>query len=266
METNHRGRKPFFYTKKRLQLLTATVFLSVALGSSLFSSPATAVAPGYLREKTVPATPQSRTITTPSGSTLPPKETRLTCTTDRQYLEPANMDLSVAQDGLTTVIDAPYYYNVVASDLPELRSKINDCSLRRSVAGDYHAITARRITWYYGFAHNGQACRLSEVRVGLHLSLLMPNFVPTEKADTTTKSSWNKYIENLSTHELGHIDRAKNHSQALVNQLNGLTGPDCTKLRITANKVVQAAINTLDADDSAYDAVTNHGATQGTLL
>lgn len=280
-----RGRQSSFYLPKIIPILGTVVFF-LTLVANTWALSAQAVAPGVsdsqatqtatnvasteTTESTAAAAKTTTTQTISSGTIsaaiTPATPDIATCSTDRAYRAPAIVDLSVAHDGLTAIVSDPYTYTVSARTLSGLRSGIAACPIRVTVAGNYHAITARQVSWSYAFSQSGAQCTIKNVRVGLHVTQLLPAFAP--KADTAQSviDAWNTYHANLVTHENGHVNVAKQYANDLVNKLNALGTNDCGTIKAQAQTTVSSVLSALNATDTDYDATTGHGATQGAVL
>jgi predicted secreted Zn-dependent protease len=271
----HRGRLPSFYLPRIIPVLATVVFL-LSLFANAWTLSAKAIAPGLSHTSQTPtsatSTPVAAVQTTPTVTSAATAVTPVasveigTCSTARPYRAPAIVDLTVAHDGLTAVVTEPYTYTVSASSLAGLRSGIANCAIRAQVAGNYHAITARQIAWSYAFLQAGTQCTITNVRVGLHVTQLLPDFAPKPGTPQSVIDIWNTYHANLVTHENGHVDVAKRYASELVAKLNALGTGDCSTIKAQAQTTVNTELNALNATDTDYDATTGHGATQGAVL
>jgi len=264
-----RGRKSSFYLPKIIPVLGTVVFL-VSLIANSWTLSARAVAPGIsggTNENQSAAAQNAGTNSTEAQQTIAiSSDDVATCSTTRPYRAPAIVDLSVAHDGLTAIVSEPYTYTVSAASLSDLRGGITACPIRAAVAGSYHAITARQLAWSYSFVQANGECSLVNVRVGLHVTQLLPDFSPKADTPKAVIDAWNTYHTNLLTHENGHVDIAKRYANELVAHLNSLGSMDCSTLRLLAKTTVDAELEALNSTDTSYDASTKHGATQGAIL
>lgn len=275
-----RGRQSSFYLPKIIPAIATVVFL-LSLFANAWTLSARAIAPGIVTTKNtndattadiptasagVKTTDTALPTSTVSAAQQIPAVDIPTCSTDRPYLAPAIVDLSVAHDGLTAVVSEPYTYVVSARTLAGLRSGIMNCTIRSQVAGSYHAVTARQIAWSYGFLQSGSQCRIVNVRVGLHITQLLPEFVPKAGTPQSVIDAWNTYHTNLIAHENGHVDVAKRYANELVDKLNALGTMDCGPIQTLAKSTIDSELKALNATDTDYDTVTSHGASQGAVL
>lgn len=267
MSNVHRGLLPSFYLPKAIPVLASVVFL-FALVANAWTLSARALAPGLqtaIPSNTIPAA-ASQSAGVVSLASIAAKTDETACTSTRPYRAPAIVDLTVAHDGLTAIVDQPYTYTVSASSLAGLRSGITNCVPRAQVAGDYHAITSRQIAWSYAFSQNSMQCTITNVRVGLHVTQLLPEFSPEPGTSQSVIDTWNTYHTNLVTHENGHVMAAKRYAAELLDRLNSLGTNDCATIKAQAKATVEIELNALNASDTDYDASTGHGATQGAVL
>lgn len=274
----YRGQLPSFYLRRSIPLIAIGLFL-LSLTANAWTFSARAIAPGIETQSSAhtstPApTASAATASAPGAATTAVATTSpivrqteaVSCSTNRAYRAPEAINLAAAQDGLTINVSEPYTYTVTASSLTGLRSGIANCPIRIQSAGNYHAITARQISWSYGFSQNSVSCTLTSVRVGLSITQLLPEFAPATGTSQSTINSWNTYHTNLVTHEGGHVDVAKLYAAELVSKLNTLSSTDCSSLKTVAAATVDAQLAALNSTDTGYDTSTNHGATQGAVL
>lgn len=168
---------------------------------------------------------------------------------------------------LTKVIETPSYYHVYGDKTAELRSSIDSCAIRATVAGPYHASTARNVNWSYSFTQlDGGMCALANPRIGLHISQLLPTFTPTATTQARTIATWNSYAANLAVHEKEHVDLAVQHVERLAASMQAVEPMRCELMRSHVDTMIRSAVLILDAQDELYDIQTNHGATQGATL
>lgn len=190
------------------------------------------------------------------------------CTVAIPYVSPTALDVLSLPDGLTVVIDTPYTYALRASTLSGLRAAVTLCAARIRTAGDYHAITARQLTWTYTPtpSADGSKCSLTNVRVGLHIAQFLPALSHEARLSAADMAAWNTYETNLHLHESGHVAHARRYAQELTEKLQSMSTLSCSQLKTQAELTTASILTTLNTEDTLYDAETGHGATQGALL
>jgi len=200
----------------------------------------------------------TKTAPTPSAS-LPAE-----CS-GSSYTLPSTLDLADTPPGLTTAVDTPAYYQVSASTIPGLRQAITQCPVRRAT-GEFHAVTGYRLSWQYLTTNTETNCRLYDVRVGLHISQLLPQFTPTNSVSSTVTSEWNRYAAALTSHENGHVIIDTDYAQRMTTALQNLVSLDCSALSAQARITIDSYVALLNTANELYDSQTAHGATQGATL
>lgn len=190
------------------------------------------------------------------------------CVPNKSYAVPVSIDLSNRPAGLTTIIDQPQYYQISAGSLGTLRSTIDRCSAQQSgLDGKYHAATNYQVNWrYQTLGSKDGTCRLVNIRVGVRVNQLLPEFVPTRGADPSVSQKWRSYATNLATHENGHTALSTAYASRLTEALRSMPSTPCTSIHQQAAAVAQSHMSLLADEHTAYDGRTNHGATQGAAL
>lgn len=212
---------------------------------------------------TAPGSISLSSIATNTSSTAPATG----CVVALPYVSPSELDVLNLSDGLSVVIDTPYTYAVRATSLSGLRNAITSCAARARTAGDYHAITARQMTWTYTATPGTDGtCSLTSVRVGLHIAQFLPALSAQARLNASDLASWNAYETSLHTHENGHVTLARRYAEELTEKLQNMKTLSCSQLKAQAALTVTSVLTTLNTEDALYDSETRHGATQGAVL
>ena len=147
------------------------------------------------------------------------------------------------------------YYNIEGRTAAELRD-----SMRRQhpvgydgYAGD--ATTTWNIRWTWK-GYGQKECDLSTAEVTYTVDVILPHWVPPANADTALVTRWERYLQSLTFHERGHVE---NVLAAIPVVRDSITHANCGN----AESAAQNALTALRKRDADYDAVTDHGATQG---
>lgn len=248
-----------------LVILAAVGFaVSVTMRAQGYAEPTTSVRQSaVLAATTTVSGAHTEPVTNLADATTAASST--TCTVNRTYVSPATLDLSTANNGLTIARDALTSYSVRGQTIEELRANLINCASRKTVAGNYHAITARNISWAYEANQDGAVCRLSNIKVGLHLAQFMPS-LHTANVSSDVVAEWNTYQTNLTAHEEGHIDNAKQYAAQIFTDIENQTAPTCDGLQKQVALSINTDLTRLNNADELYDTQTNHGATQGAVL
>jgi predicted secreted Zn-dependent protease len=99
-------------------------------------------------------------------------------------------------------------------------------------------------------------CQLARATVTLSIVVSFPRWTRPASAPAALAADWARYSRALARHEQGHVDYAFAHYAAVVRAIKRAT---CR----TANAAAVAQLGVIRRHDAAYDAATNHGATQG---
>ncbi len=154
-------------------------------------------------------------------------------------------------------------YDVVGSTLSQLRA----CSalLGPSPDGRRHAAYTRwEIRWRY--EHRLMEGRWSavDVRVTAVVTRTLPRWSPVRSAEPSLAVEWARYLEALTLHEQGHLLIAAEAGRAVHEALLALAPCETREaLDALAGETARAITARHRDEERAYDALTDHGATQG---
>jgi len=258
-----------------LILALISVFISMpslAAGRHVLPLPIPTMPPKTVAQAVVatPVTPppisSPAPAVTPAVSIAAPQD----CTAPT-YSLPLPIDLSDKANGLTQVTDTPTYYRVYGNTAAQIKAQLLRCTpLSSSIAsenGSFAARTGSALSWQYSSTPDGTGtCRISNVKVGLHLNMILPLWQPTGSAVDGLAGSWQNLISNLTIHENGHLALYQQYASQLVNDLQSLPAVSCesTAASVASKSAADvAALNTANAD---YDTSTNNGVEQGVVL
>jgi len=183
--------------------------------------------------------------------------------TGQTYVLPGELTSANLGPGMTTQIDAPAYYQVYGRTIDEVRAAVDDCVLRQTL-GEYHAVTAYNLTWSYGLSQTGGNCKVTNVKVGLHVNQYLPSLAAGNTSGQL-QAHWNAYSASLHQHENGHVEINKQYSAKLLQGLQNISAP-CATIEKLVSDTAKTYVTMLDAANELYDSRTDHGATQGAIL
>lgn len=146
-------------------------------------------------------------------------------------------------------------YAVTGATEAEVRADIN---AKRS--GNYDAKVRWYFRWNYTYRNTASGCSMARVTVTLDLAMIEPAL---RSPDAGLQKSFDDYIARLRVHEEGHAAIARATAQRIDAALQPLTAPTCNALGQRANEMGHALVAESNAEQAAYDARTDHGATQG---
>ncbi len=97
----------------------------------------------------------------------------------------------------------------------------------------------------------------------MHINQLMPQL---SSPDPTLNAKLAVFMENLRTHEQGHITIDSRHARQLTEALNELGPMSCSNIDAQARIIIATQLQLLREANDHYDIQTDHGATQGAVL
>ena len=181
---------------------------------------------------------------------------------------PSELGLTDAAAGLTIRNDQPTKYQVYGDSAGQLRTQIQHCgphSVSTADAG-FTAQTAYTLSWQYEVRQSGSQCSITDVKVGLHTSMALPFWQPTPAASDGLAGRWQRFDTSLQAHEQGHVGIDESYAAKLAASLQNISDTPCHTVTSTVRHTTDAATAALDQANDAYDASTDHGATQGAIL
>jgi predicted secreted Zn-dependent protease len=146
------------------------------------------------------------------------------------------------------------YYAVGGATPAQIRARLN---ARAPASPDgFHGDAFTRWSFRWSWPGSGNSCRLRQATVRLQIVVSFPRWTHPQTATAAVAAAWARYARALARHEQGHVDFARAHYPAVVRAIKGAT---CA----TANAAAERQLNVIRRHDVSYDAVTQHGATQG---
>jgi predicted secreted Zn-dependent protease len=182
---------------------------------------------------------------------------------------PPNVNLNNAAGGFTEIIGNPVYYRVYGDTAAQIKAQLRDCPAISASSGrdSYAAATSGVITWQYNVASdNSGLCALSNVKVGLHTRMVLPEWHATSAATSGLAVQWQRLMDGTIAHESEHVGIYQQHAKQLLGDLISMPATDCASVETSVKAKTSSAIATLNAAQAAHDARTGHGATEGAAL
>jgi len=151
------------------------------------------------------------------------------------------------------------YYEIGGSTANELRAQMNQQGpLDPLESARYDARTDWYISWTWP-GYGSSDCDLSKTTVSYDIKVTVPHWKPASNVDPKLIEQWNRYLNNLSTHEQGHVDSIVKNYPRVKDAIQRST---C----LTAEQAAQDMLNTFQQANTAYDVQTKHGETQGAIF
>lgn len=147
------------------------------------------------------------------------------------------------------------YYDVSGDNVTALRAQLDRLSPADGSGARYDAYTTWHIAWSWPVTADG-TCRLRAATVSVGITLRLPRWLPPAGAPAWLVHDWQRYVAALQTHEQGHLDLVERSAPSV---LAAIQGASCA----TAGAAAHAVSARIQQLNDAYDAATDHGATQG---
>jgi predicted secreted Zn-dependent protease len=207
---------------------------------------------------TEPTSSQLRVTSTPNTNLDAVPE----CT-PAHYKLPTSIELSGLATGVTTVEESLQQYTVYGNTADERLQQLQHCA----PGGEYAGAASYQVTWQYSYSVRSDGlCQIVQPKIGLHLAMILPHWQPGPSASAEAQAKWNTYIRALTTHEQGHYGISKQYAKTMLSELQDLSPQTCNSIKQTADTLLESKLAQLSAAQENYDAVTDHGATQGATL
>lgn len=154
-------------------------------------------------------------------------------------------------------------YRVRGRTLPALRAQTH------RLKGEWAGYTDWTTAWTFDWrgAADGRTCSVTRGSVEVEARLTLPRWKPPANVDPALVRGWERFLERLRMHELGHVTIALQGAAAIDDRLDaGLEARDCTRVRKRANAAATRIFERYEAASDRYDEATRHGLAQGTRL
>lgn len=248
-----------------LVALLVVLTLAIRLQSTVAAIPITPTTASVAAPAPDIATPTPEITVAPTPE--PTAASVQNCTPANANARPSAINLSSAPQGMSQVIDTPTYYQIFGNTAAQIQTQLRSCAPLRSDGEAFAGETAYTLTWQYASTNIGDGlCTISNVKIGLHVTMSLPKWSPTTQATSGLATKWQNFISNLSLHENGHATLSTQHANQLLNDLQDHPPTDCATLNTSAQTKAHATLDSLNAANEEYDNHTNHGATQGAIL
>ncbi len=147
------------------------------------------------------------------------------------------------------------YYTINGSSASELRAQLDAKGPLGYDGYRGDATTNWYIRWNWpGFGSS--TCDLSKATVSNEIVVDFPRWTPPDDASPELVDKWNRFVLGLAGHEQNHVDFVVENYLSVLDAIRSAT---CK----TADAVAASALEPIRQLDREYDAVTNHGETEG---
>jgi predicted secreted Zn-dependent protease len=148
-----------------------------------------------------------------------------------------------------------HYYAVGGVTEAQIRARLNANAPASPDGFKGDAYTSWHFRWSWP-GYGSSACNLAKAAVTLTVDVHFPRWTHPKAAPAAVAAAWNRYAKALAVHESGHANYARARYPFVLGAIRRAT---CR----TADAAAQAQLALIRKHDVAYDASTNHGATQG---
>ncbi len=159
------------------------------------------------------------------------------------------------------------YYPVKGHSIEELTAQIEH------VKGKWAAYTEWHTGWFYWTerssteSHKRSSCEVTHGRTEVEITMTYPNWKKPRDADPAVVAKWQRLMENLEVHELGHVTIALQGADAIDDRLDaGFSARTCKKAGKKADARASRIFERYGRVSKRYDKGTEHGLSQGTGL
>jgi len=159
------------------------------------------------------------------------------------------------------------YYDIQGGCQKDLQCQMRQKGVTLMNGKKYDSSTSWHVKWDYGYNRSAMTCSPDSFRVVVEIVFRYPKWVPTDDAPRPLVDKWDGFMQRLVTHENGHRDLAVEAAADLARIVANLPpASTCDDLDHQVQALSKARMSKLDADQKVYDAVTNHGYTQGAVF
>jgi len=196
----------------------------------------------------------------------------VTATADEKKIDTANIgtDLTsrVENNVVPPVVKEKYeYYEVCGICEKDVQCDLKKKCIRWSDGKKYDSVTNWKIKWNYGHNNTPQTCTTDSFLVTVKIVYQLPKWVTSGDAPRPLVEKWESFLKQLMIHEKGHRDRAVEAATELTNTIKELPpARTCAELDREVQMLSRKSMIKLKKDQEEYDAVTNHGQTQGAVF
>ena len=155
------------------------------------------------------------------------------------------------------------YYAIQGTNVSELVD-----AMRELQPNGHHASTSWDVQWRFRFNQNGEECQLTSFRSQGRIKIKLPRWEVPANAAPESQAQWQRYMDALMLHELGHADIGRNAVKTIQETIDGQTwvARDKKALAELIDKRCRAIVREYREKEIQYDKETNHGLTQGARL
>ncbi|MDP2705329.1 MAG: DUF922 domain-containing protein [bacterium] len=208
-----------------------------------------------------------QTYIPPAPSASPPSLSQVAYPKPSPEPAPTPLPTEISVSANVTYSTSTIYYDIYGLTENELRAEMSAKGPSYSDGKRYDGFTSRYYTWKYFPAWDGKNCYPNEVYVTVGIKMTLPQWMWYINGGESLKTKWTNYMNVLIYHESGHVDINIRGADDLYQRLiNAGPYPNCGQLDTALHQIANTFYNDIGIQNEAYDAITNHGETQGAVF
>ncbi|HTN61554.1 MAG TPA: DUF922 domain-containing protein [Devosia sp.] len=154
------------------------------------------------------------------------------------------------------------YYNIGGNTVPAITQSIRQNMPPQT--DSFVGMTAYVFSWAYDYAPTGpRRCQTSNAKVAIEITTYLPRHASIRQAPATVRAQWQKYSTALERHEARHAADFIAIGSQIPKAIADVHTRNCSTIQAAANAVGQTYVVRAQAKGDAYDALTDHGVTDG---
>ena len=164
-------------------------------------------------------------------------------------------------DGLDGAADIKFrFYDVPGTDPRAIREGLKRLGPTDETDGKrVDALTRWSYNWRWQSRTTAGVCKITSVTLDLSIEVTLPRLSDANRLSGGTRDRWNVYMIALRRHELGHVEIARKHMDAIRRAVESAS---CAE----ANDAARSLLATVRDENARYDVETRHGARQGVVF
>lgn len=176
--------------------------------------------------------------------------------------------LESASRVLMPIVTEKYeYYEIRGGCEQELHGQLCKKCLTWDDGKKYDSATSWDVKWDYGYDRTSQACSADSFKVTVNVVFHFPKWARADDAPRQLVEKWDAYMKSLNLHETGHRNLVVEAATGLTRSVASLPpARTCAELDREVRALCSAGMQKLEEDQKEYDAVTDHGITQGAIF
>jgi predicted secreted Zn-dependent protease len=159
------------------------------------------------------------------------------------------------------------YYDICGLCEKDLQCDLKDKCITWTDGKKYDAVTSWEMKREYALNSAAGACSVEAFTVTVEVVFHLPRWEHTDAAPRALVDKWDRYMQNLLTHENGHRDLAVAAASDISRDVAELAPiGTCGELDRRIHDLSRIRMNKLVEEQKEYDIKTEHGRRQGAVF